>query len=307
MTTVYLSAASFEERCLAMVRGLHRIAPQDELLLLEFEGYENVGPYLVNAAELRNLAITNGLTVTSIPCLISAPLRASEAIRKHLARIKPDHYVLDISALPRSFLFCLSKLPVDLGIPAETVYYRPESYGDDLSRGVRSVQAVPGFEGDPMPGADLVLMLLLGFEGYKAIQVWERLGPTEVVVLWGDPPFAPEYLETSRAKNAEFLELVGNPDGHQCHTYDVPTAARQLSKIFSDIRSRLPNSSIAICPLGTKLQSVAAFTLAYQHPEVSVIYVSSLKYFTGSYSRGWHPDPHIVNLSMLVDRVWDNT
>ena len=298
--TLFVVAASFEDRCLAMMRDLHDTGPQDQVVVLDFAGYENVGPYLLNRAALNALASQGQPSVSIVPCATSTPISAKEGLRAEILRCRPDRLVVDISTLPRSFLFCFCSLAVELGLDTEIVYYRPREYGEDLSRGVRTVQSIPGFEGDPAAGADIVLLLLLGFEGYKAAQVWERLGPTEVVALWGDPPYDDRFLEVSKEKNEQFLRLPSRVIEGACHTYNVATALRQLGKAYSDIRSRMPDSSVVACPLGTKMQSLALFAFACTHPDLSVVYVSSSKYFTGSYSTGWVPTPVRIRLLDLV-------
>ena len=61
---------------------------------------------------------------------------------------------------------------------------------------------------------------------------------------------------------------------------------------------------IVVCPLGTKLQCVAAFAFAYRHREVAVACVSSLMYYTGEYSRGFVREYVEVSLRALVGRIW---
>jgi hypothetical protein len=124
------------------------------------------------------------------------------------------------------------------GIPTQVKYYRPKVYGGDLSLGVRSIQAIPGFEGDIGPAGETILGVILGFEGYKSLHAWERVGPSRVVAFVGDPPYEPELLERSRESNREFLERISGVSQGPLHTHDVFKAKIQLQDAYDNLRSK---------------------------------------------------------------------
>lgn len=298
---VAIVAASFEERCLAMMEDSRAMDLVEHVVLLDFGGYDNVAPYLLHRARLKKEAQDGRRGVTVVSCNIDSPGDMVKRVGDVLSRLGgPAGVRLDCSTLPRSFLFCLCKLMVDQGLTCECFYYRPQNYGGELSRGVCPVRSIPGFEGDPGPGRDLILIVIAGFEGYKALHAVESLGPARVMIMWGDPPYKEEFLERSQAKNDELVKAAGVAYERRCHTHDVMAALGAITEAFDKMRREFPESSLILCPLGTKLQSIAAFAYSYCHRAVSVVYVPSSRYFVGEYSRGWEREPVVVDLNHLV-------
>ena len=148
------------------------------------------------------------------------------------------------------------------------------------------------------------MILILGFEGYKALYAWEELGASRTIALLGDPPYKEEFLETAKRQNSElFRRLGGRYEQGRLHTFDIGVAHRQLLALYARLKEEDEDVEITLCPLGTKPQSVAAFAFAYRHPEVAVAYVSSLMYYTGDYSRGFDPEYVQVALESLIGRA----
>ena len=113
------------------------------------------------------------------------------------------------------------------------------------------MQVIPGFEGNAHPGNDLSLGIILGFEGYKALHAWERIGPNDVIAFLGDPPYESSYLEKSRRENESLLRL-GNITEERLDTNDVLKAKTKLQEVYDRIRSTKKNVDFSLCPLGTK-------------------------------------------------------
>jgi hypothetical protein len=294
---LYLTSISFEDRCLALLRDLAPNNADGQALILDFSGYENVSPYIFNKREALNILEQKGYLVRILYVELSRPLQALLTIEGALSRLNVPAVTFDISTMPRNYLLGICKLLSSIGLPTTIRYYRPSDYGAELSRGIGGVGPIPGFEGNVSAMGETVLAVVLGFEGYKALTAWERVGPSKVIPLIGQPAYMERFLDISRRQNSEFLEATGNPDLVPLHTYDVIAAKRQLVDIYAKVA---PQSSLVVCPLGTKLQSLAVFGFAYQRPEVSVIYVSSLSYFVEEYSRGYQPDFSEFSLSEVA-------
>lgn len=84
------------------------------------------------------------------------------------------------------------------------------------------------------------------------------------------------------------------------HTSNVIQARDQLQQIYDETKVHSPDSSFIVCPLGTKLQSLASFAFAYRNESVAVAYVSSLAYYTDAYSRGYSPEYKEIDLTELL-------
>ena len=302
--TLYITSVSFEDRCLALASD---IVASDEtekqVVVLDFSGYENVDPYLANRARIIQSLSNAMCSPRTLHVSLASPLDGKRQLEELINEVCPAKVVLDISTLPRNYLFTICHLLAESKIYTTIRYYKPDMYGSQLSRGVRRVQAIPGFEGDAVGFGVTILVLILGFEGYKSVYAWEQLGASKTVALIGDPPYRQDFLDIARRNNSELLGLLGDrADVRPLHTFDVVTAHNQLLQMYEELRRQHENVEITICPLGTKPQSLAAFAFAYHHPRVSVAYVSSLIYYTGDYSKGFNRDYVEVSLQSLLRR-----
>ena len=302
--TLYITSVSFEDRCLALTSD---IAASDETekqaVVLDFSGYENVDPYLANRAGILQDLSAARCSARKLRVSVASPLDGKRQLEELINKVRPAKVVLDISTLPRNYLFTICRLLAESKLNTTIRYYKPEMYGSQLSRGVRHVQAIPSFEGDAVGVGVTILVLILGFEGYKSVYAWEQLGASKTIALIGDPPYRQNFLDTARHNNSELLGLLGDrADVRPLHTFDVVTAHDQLLQVYEELRRQYENIEVTICPLGTKPQSLAAFAFAYHHHRVSVAYVSSLMYYTGDYSKGFNRDYVEVSLQSLLRR-----
>lgn len=216
--------------------------------------------------------------------------------------VAPSSISLDISVLPKTYLFGICRLLLSSGVATQVRYYKPSIYGRSLSRGIGSVNAISGFDGDISSTGEIFLAIVLGFEGYKALHVWESIGPTKCAALLGTPPYRDEFLEYSKKSNEDLLGVVDGMEFGEVHTFDVQLAIEQLTDVFRQAKTYGPNMSFVLCPLGTKLQSLACFGLAYNNPEITIANVSSLIYYSEDYSSG--VDRCYTELSLQNVRNW---
>lgn len=296
--TTYINAASFEERCLALpTRVPEAASTRDQFLTLDFSGYEDVAPYVFNRSAMLRLLKEKNYDIKLIRAPVISPLHATRELETLLGDRRDSEIVLDISSLPRTFIFTFSRLLAALQAPVKVLYVRPETYGSELSRGVRLLSTVPGFEGEVDPEGASALVIILGFEGYKADHAVEVIGPSTIVAMIGDPPFEEEFVEHSRRLNQSLLNRQDVQE-RALHTLDPFVAVEQLEEVYNDVSGR--DVSVVLCPLGTKPQSLASFVFAEGHPDVAVLCISSVRYLPHEYSRGFCRDIQEFDLAALL-------
>ena len=300
--TLYILATSFEERSRAVLGDLVHSSSDDAVLVIDFLGYENVGPYLYYRNQIMSTLEKKELSPRRVEVEVSGPLAALDVIRAAISQLRPGRIVLDISVLPKTYLFGICRLLLSMGIETTLRYYKPSKYGKFLSRGIGTVSSISGFEGEITTTGELYLAVVLGFEGYKALHVWESIGPTKCTALIGTPPYRDEFLAYSKECNKELLGSVEGIQYVDLHTFDVQVAISQLKKVHGNSRAVNRDSSFVLCPLGTKLQSLACFGLAYCNPEITVATVSSLTYYSGEYS--WGIDPEYTEIALDDIPTW---
>ena len=300
--TLFIVAVSFEDRCRAIVHSLGERVGDDEVMVIDFSGYENVGPYLYNHSKIFQILRKKGFEPKKLSIDLFRPIQGMRLLNEMITGINIDGVVLDISVLPKNYLFGICRLLASLGLPTLIRYYRPKVYGSALSQGIGTVKPIPGFEGDISSTGNLCLAVVLGFEGYKALHCWERIGPVKCVALIGEPPYKSSYLDNSMDHNKELLDSVDGIQHEYLHTYDVKVAIQQLQNINQRLEETYSDMSLVLCPLGTKLQSLACFALAHTNPQITLVTVSSLTYFSKVYSTGM--DPNYTELSLHEMLSW---
>ena len=303
--TLYIVATSFEERSRAILNDLGPNSYDDAVLVIDFLGYENVGPYLYNRNRIMATLEKLEFLPKKVEVEVARPLAALDVIRAAISQLRPEQITLDISVLPKTYLFGLCRLLLSMGIDTKLRYYKPSKYGKFLSRGIGTVSSISGFEGEITTTGELYLAIVLGFEGYKALHVWESIGPTKCTALVGTPPYRDEFLAYSKESNKDLLGLVEGTQFVDLHTFDVQVAISQLKEVHDRSRAASRDSSFVLCPLGTKLQSLACFGLAYCNPEITVATVSSLTYYSGEYS--WGIDPEYTEIALSDIPNWANS
>ena len=134
--TLYVCEASFEERCLAFPRDIASLTPNDKLLLLDFQGYFNVPQYCKYLAEMKSLLEGKRICPEIIECWVKFPMHALKEIENHVGSNGTwDEIVMDISALPRTYIFLLTDYLRTVTRQLVARYTKPIHYGDELSRG----------------------------------------------------------------------------------------------------------------------------------------------------------------------------
>ena len=233
---------------------------------------------------------------------VGRPLAAMDVIQTAIEKLDPDRITLDVSVLPKTYLFGLCRFLLAAGIETQLRYYKPSRYGTFLSRGIGTVSSISGFEGEITTTGELYLAIVLGFEGYKALHVWESIGPTKCTALMGTPPYREEFLAYSKEINRDLLGAVEGIQFVDLHTFDVQVAISQLKELHSNSKAASGEGSFVLCPLGTKLQSLACFGLAYCNPEITIATVSSLTYYSREYS--WGIDPTYTEIALSDIPAW---
>lgn len=296
--SVFINAISFEDRCLAVPMQVPMATASDnQFYTLDFVGYEDVAPYVFNKSEMLKHLKEKDYKTELIPASVTAPLHAIDELKVRLDGQLDGRVVLDISSLPRTFIFTFAKFLAGLGALISIRYARPITYGSELSRGVRLLSAIPGFEGQVDPEGMSILVIILGLEGYKADYAVEIIGPSRIVALVGDPPFEDSLIERSRRNNQTLLRR-SNLQERTMHTFDPFIGLEQLEGIYNEVSG--PDTSLILCPLGTKVQSLASFAFAERHPEVGVVYISSVRYLPEEYSQGFLSEVSEFDLADLL-------
>jgi hypothetical protein len=170
------------------------------------------------------------------------------------------------------------------------VYSEPDDYDVSkyipLSFGLSTLQQIPGFGACPDLSRPVHLALFLGYEGDRALAVYEHLQPMQTTLAVPHPPFRASWEGRTERFNADLLGLVGGQTTEKVDAIDPENVHVALSRIFGPEDKRSPCAKI-ICPLGTKPQTVGIYSYVRSCVDVpAIVYASPLRHNHDLFSHG---------------------
>jgi len=290
----FITCASFEERCLGV--------PQRLSERLQFErGYVFVyeDPSEKREQNLRKLEALLTLKghFEKISTSENNPLPAIGRLYNELKSFKEKvelaHFVitLDISTFTKRHLLLLLKNVDDLGLwnKLRIFYTEPKKYVTDLylpmSMGIRTISPISGFISSSSPNLPLLLIIFLGYEGDRAMAIYENLDPEDTVLIVPKPAYHKEWESKTEKMNRPLIRMIGERKIEYAHSLNPLNATHSLERITK--RFNPSKWKWIIVPLGTKPQALGLYFFWREHPNTfSIIYAQPLKHNERFFSTG---------------------
>jgi hypothetical protein len=158
-----------------------------------------------------------------------------------------------------------------------------------LSRGVHSIRSILGFPGEMLPSKPLHLVLMMGFEVERALEVIVRYEPDALSLGMGDREQSVSEVHFNNNlvffnKLNDFIkeqELVNSElKKFDFSCVDPFKTKEALEKHLSEYHAW----NTVICPLNTKLSTVGAALLCFDKPEYQLCYSQPIEYNISGYA-----------------------
>jgi hypothetical protein len=261
---VLIVAQNDEERSSGIISLVQQYRPK-AVLVLDYSKPADLLPLAMGNVT----SLVKGLGGAHEICAVSGS--ADVATMKKLAlvmqwcfRFRAPSILLDISVIPKEHLFFIWQLLDDYAFWARTsfLYTEPEGYigAEDipLSFGLSSFQQMLGFSAYADCSRPVRLVLLLGFEGDRAIAVYELVQPMETTVLIPSPPFREEWAGKNEALNRDLLSMVGSDSVVRVDPID-PAPTCEALRTLAENAVKEKGEALIICPLSTKPQALGVY------------------------------------------------
>jgi len=235
------------------------------------------------------------LTFDVVECSEKDP---ASCLRQQIAALTPfvvgqqAPLVIDISVFTKRHLLMLLRWCDDMSVWGRhtIVYSEPEDYVVSefipLTFGLESLQQIPGSPGVADCSRPVHLVLFLGYEGDRALAVYEQVQPMHTTIIIPSPSFRPEWEGRTQSFNRDLLSLTGDEPCQQSDALDPDDTTSLLRRLLPDFGRRGPNAVI-ISPLGTKPQTLGLFAyLREAHDPPAVLYASPLRHNQSFFSHG---------------------
>lgn len=305
---LFLCALGFEQRCLAIPRGLAAAGyKSSRAVYLQYSTNQDDNAVNLPGLQAALTAIGGRAEPMQVDTadLCSRLEEMIESLPRPVAG-SPPVVVFDISVVAnRALVRCLKTLlesDVSLKVVyAEAASYRPTKaeyeaapdrwQSDDhlgLERGVLNVAPSPdqpGVRFDPLP--DCIIL----FPSFKAERSWTvitRVDPSlvpvpgdKVIWLLGRPHSGADHWRIEAMRRINHIPSDGPQ--HEVSTFDYKDCLKTLELIYAKLWDR---HNVSLCPLGSKLQALGTSLFLYVHPDVRVMCAVPKEYNAVQYSEG---------------------
>lgn len=290
---VFICSASFEERCLSIARSLDRDRIGHVVI---FRNQRFMSTVEENATRLQErfagkesvLVVDSGDPVLTTKNIVAAIAQCRELGAKRI--------LIDITTFTHETLLILFRVcdaAFDSSCVVEFLYATAKEYsiGDPpgakwLSKGIREVRSVMGYPGGFVPSRGTHLIVLAGFEAYRALSLVRELEPSLVSIGYGDrAERSTTPHQDTNERNVERIQdlirnLVGRVEEFVFSCYDSFAAERAIR---SAVGSRGAYNTI-LAPMNTKLSTLGAGRVALTDESVQICYAQADIYNCENYS-----------------------
>lgn len=154
-----------------------------------------------------------------------------------------------------------------------------------LSFGLKSLRQAPGFSACPDLSRPVHLVMFLGYEGDRALAVYEQIQPMRTTLVIADPPYRPEWAGRTENLNRDLLVLAGEAAVLKVDAIDPEATTSTLANALGEMgRSEFAR---IVCPLGTKPQTIGVYNYIRELDDSpAVVYAGPLRHNHSYYSSG---------------------
>ncbi len=189
-----------------------------------------------------------------------------------------EDILFDISALPKHIL--LSILRWCEGKAFTFLYSRPEWEREaeaEFSVGTKRIGIIRGYEGEIRFDRLHFLVLILGFEGARALSIFRHFEPYRALALLGNPEplynnkTSQFYLDNAYKNNSQMLSNQ-RVITSKISSLDPYAFKNELNEKILTSYTEETDSNILISCLGTKPQTLGLYLYWLEHKNVQIVY-----------------------------------
>ena len=292
---VFIGCASFEDRCLGALSRFssrYRFAHSYLCVYDDFsearqsnvaamtECLQGRGPLSIVEVSEENPSRSIGALLTQVRSLVSS----SDA-----------RVTLDVSTFTKRHLLLLLHALDDAGLwkSLRLLYTEPKDYVVDMylpmSMGIKEVASIPGFTNVKPADKPVLLVIMLGYEGDRAMALFQNIEPNETVLLVPSPAYRPEWEGRTEELNRQLISLLGQDAIAYADSRDPLKVKTALAGVIGT-RYQTKDWTCLVSPLGTKPQTVGLYSFWRENPDsCAVVYAQPLRHNEKYYSEGAGP------------------
>lgn len=304
--TIFICCASYEDRCRTVAS---HVDPTSIQLAL-------IGSYIETASLVldNKKYLEERFSSRSIPLEFSTehPLTAANNLEAALkdSSIENSVFLVDISTFTHESLLILFKLLVIRKKSNEKVFvaytnaaeYNPGVPNEKkwLSYGLREVRTILGYPGEIVPSKESHLIILVGYEHERAIELIRTFEPDMLSLGHGKSgtQTAVQHHETNQHFFGLVKQAVATHPGVNTFEFSCNDPIATKLAILEQI-ARCPEHNHIIAPMNTKLSTIGAGLVTLEDSKVQICYAEPLQYNYRNYSSPGE-DCYLIELDDLL-------
>ena len=288
---LFICSASFERRCLSIAEHLDETRV-GYVLIAHNRSFRDVVDGNLRFLQKRFAGKESTLVVDSADPVLTTT-NVVQAVGEQRAR-GPRRILIDITAFTHETLLILFRVCSQVFDEASVVDFlytpaREYSIGDKpgdkwLSKGISEVRSVMGYPGGFAPSRDTHLIVLAGFEDYRALSLIQELEPSLVSIGYGDRAEVSTrpHQVTNETKVERIRSVLGSVETFVFSCYDALSAEEAIRK---QVRGRDHQYNTILAPMNTKLSTLGAARVALRDEAIQICYAQADIYNYRNYSR----------------------
>jgi hypothetical protein len=293
LNSIFMTCSSHEGRCAGVISRMGDWRPSVSIVF----HYDDINPIReVHHEQMMSKLQESGCAPVALPVTEVSAVRSlcenMSRLRQILFTYPGCPVVFDISVLTKRHLLMMLRWLDDeqcwdrLWI----VYSEPEDYDVSkyipLSFGLSTLQQIPGFAACPDLSRPVHLVLFLGYEGDRALAVYEHIQPMQTTLAVPFPPYKASWEGRTERFNADLIGVVGSSCAVPVDAIDPDAVHFSLQRMLGNESGRSQSARV-ISPLGTKPQTVGIYSYvrACVDPP-SIVYASPLRHNHAFFSHG---------------------
>lgn len=281
---IFIVCSSFEERTIAVSERLDPKYLMENCFIFKYDEKTKTILRDLNFKKLTESLAHNSENIFPIICDRFDPLdgiqKIQEVCQNNRITISEKNISIDVTTFTKQCLlvllrFLASHNPKSVRLfYTEPVNYAPE-FGRPLSYGLIDIVSVPSYGGHFYIEKEVLLIIMLGYEGDRAYSIWQALSPHKTIVLIGKSSSSNEYEERVRNFNRKLIDRLPKKSIEIIDSMDPFQVSEELKKRIQQHSSQF---NIMISPLGPKPQVVGCFLALEEHHDVQIIYAIPKRY-----------------------------
>lgn len=286
---LFIGSASFEARCRSVLENLQLERVMHSVVAVNhtFEGMLR-----------RNRDWFNdqlGDRVRYLDVYSHDPVRSLfniEQVIFEVLRSQPEYVMVDITSFTRESLIMLVRILSKLRGSRTTlmfIYANAREYSVDrpddtkwLSDGIRDIRPVLGYPGYMRPSCDTHMIVMVGFEDERALELIRACEPTHVSLGLCDPrqPGTEPHQDTNIERLSRLQSVLPDVRIFTFSGYDAVNTERDLQ----DQIGVFPGCNVVIAPMNTKISTVGAALAGLHDESIQLCYAAPYFYNFDHYS-----------------------